>query len=118
VRTFATLGDVLRVQGITTRNAATIIDNLAVNNNTPAGKLDLNTVTESILNTIPNFPPDAVQGILQRQPQAGFRSVGELANVPGITMAILQQTVDLFTTGSRSFIIRVIGTAGSANFPL
>src|SRR5438105_3549560 len=118
VRTFATIGDVLRVQGITTRNASTIIDSLIVNNNTPTGKLDLNTVTESILNTIPNLPPDAIQGILQRQPQAGFRSVGELANVPGVTMSVLQQTADLFTTGSRSFIVRVVGAAGSATIPL
>jgi len=118
VRTFATLGDVLRVQGITTRNAGTLIDNLEVNTNTPTGKIDLNTVTEPILNTIPALPPDAVQGILQRQPNAGFRSVGELTNVPGITLSILQQTADLFTTGSRAFIVRVIGTSGTVNYPL
>lgn len=117
-RTFATLGDLLRVNGVTTRNAAMIIDNLTVSNATPTGKLDLNTVSESILNTVPNLPPDTIQAILQRQPNAGFTSVGQLATVQGMSMRVLQDTADLFTTGSRSFVVRVVGTAGDVSVPL
>lgn len=116
--TFTTLGAILRLRGVTTGNAPAIINNLTVSTTPPTGKIDLNTADQAVLATIPNLPTDAVQGIIARQANAGFTSLGEIAQVPGMTLNVLAQTVDDFTVNSSAFVVRVIGTAGNTSVPL
>lgn len=115
---FAKLGDVLLTPGLNTSNIAPIIDNYAVNNAQAVdGKLNLNTVTEDVLNQIPTLQSDMVSGIITKQ-AAGFTALSDLTTIPGFTLTALQQNIDYFTTGSRTFLVRVIGVAGSTSVPL
>jgi type II secretory pathway component PulK len=116
--TFRTIGDVLRVRGAQ-NSARAILDNFTITSTTPlTGKINLNTVTQSVLNTIPNLPTDVAQGIISRQSGTGFASLGEVTTVPGMSSQVLQQTADLFTTSSEAFVVRVIGTAGDTSVPM
>ncbi|RYG45549.1 hypothetical protein EON79_12375 [bacterium] len=107
------IGELLALPGATQADVAQrILDNLTISAGTRIeGKINLNTVTEPVLNAIPQLTSDMVQSILQRQTQ-GFATLGELASVPGFSGTPLQDTADLFTVSSQSFLVRVIGTAG------
>lgn len=109
---FTTLGQILALRGMNTRTAATVLNNLSITGTARVtGKLDLNTVTSDVLNTIPNITADQVQSITQQQ-QTGFTSLGQLASLPGITIANLQNLADLFSVNSQSFIVRILAQAG------
>lgn len=95
-----------------------ILDNLTTSGNPRSeGRLNLNTVTETVLSSVPELTPDAVEAILQRQTQ-GFTSLGDLATVPGITNAVLTQVASRFSVISQTFRVRIMGESGSARFPL
>jgi len=111
-RQFTGVGQILALPGVNTRTAAVILDNLSVSGTARVtGKLDLNTVTADVLNTIPNMTPDQVQSIQQQQ-QTGFTTLGQLASIPGITNRDLQNFADLFSVNSQSFIVRILAEAG------
>jgi general secretion pathway protein K len=110
---FKTLGDVLNVAGMTKDAARAILNNVTMGQDQHrVGLINLNTANETVLNSIPNLPSDAVSGILDHQSD-GFQTLGELVDVPGMDMTTLIKTVDRFCVGSRTFIVRVIGQAGS-----
>jgi general secretion pathway protein K len=79
-----------------------------------AGRINLNTASESVLNTVPGITPDLSQAIIQRQ-STGFNTLGEILNVSGITPQILQEAGDVFCVNSQTFLVRVIGESGSAS---
>ncbi|RYG35581.1 hypothetical protein EON81_12290 [bacterium] len=108
------IGEILALPGATSADVAKrILDNLSISAGTRIeGKINLNTATEPVLSAIPQLTTDMVQSILQRQNQ-GFATLGELADVPGFSGTQLQDTADLFTVSSQSFLVRVIGKAGS-----
>lgn len=109
---FTSMSQVLSLPGVTTQNAATILDNLNLTGTTSApGKINLNTVTEDVLNTIPDMPTDAVSGIIQQQ-STGFTSLGQLASVSGMTIEALRSAADLFSVNSETFIVRILAQAG------
>jgi len=111
-RPFTSIGQVLALPGVNARTAASIIDNLSITGNARVtGKLNLNTVTEDVLNTIPNITPDQVRTIIQQQ-QTGFTSLGQLATLSGITTRDLQNLVDYFTVNSETFTVRIEAEAG------
>lgn len=108
------LKDILALPGVNnnTEVAKRILDNLSISAGTRLeGKININTATEPVLSAIPQLTSDMVQSILQRQTQ-GFTTLGELADVPGFSGTALQDTADLFTVSSQSFLVRVIGKAG------
>jgi general secretion pathway protein K len=113
-----TLGQLFtQVGGLNQQLQAVILDNCTTTAEPRRpGRLNLNTVSEVVLNSVPDLTPDMVQSILQRQSQ-GFASLGEITQIPGFTGASLQQ-VDLFTTSSQTFLIRVIGQAGQSTVSL
>jgi general secretion pathway protein K len=115
---FTTMGQVLQVPGVTTQIAKTLLDSFQIGNGAvQTGKINLNTATEAVLNTIPNLPADLVQTILSRQSQ-GFQSLGEIMDLPGYSVQVAQQTVDQFSVTSDTFLVRVVGTAGSSKVTL
>ncbi|MBS1719511.1 MAG: general secretion pathway protein GspK [Armatimonadetes bacterium] len=115
---FTTMGQVLQVPGVTTQIAKSLLDNFQIGNGAvQTGKINLNTATEAVLNTIPNLPADLVQTILSRQSQ-GFQSLGEIMDLPGFSVQVAQQTVDQFSVTSDTFLVRVVGTAGSSKVTL
>lgn len=110
--TFTDIGDVLRVPGVNNNTARTILDNLTTTGGTQlTGLINLNTASESVLNTVPNLTPDISAAIVAQQ-QTGFVSVADLLNVPGYSMQLLQQTARYFSVQSQSFVVRCLGTAG------
>jgi general secretion pathway protein K len=117
-RNWPTLGQVFTgVPGLTQDMQRILLDN-ATTTAEPRrpGRINLNTVSEFVLNSIPGLTPDVVQSILQRQTE-GFTSLGELLAIPGFTGEALQQ-VDLFSASSQTFLIRVIGKSGGAQVAL
>ncbi|MBX3117532.1 MAG: general secretion pathway protein GspK [Fimbriimonadaceae bacterium] len=113
-RPYTSMQDLLVRNNVTTQTVGPILDNLTVSTEQEfGGKINLNTASEAVLNSIPAFTPDISQAIIQRQ-DAGMTTLGEIAAIPGMTVDILRQSVDLFTINSRTFLIRVIGTYGSS----
>lgn len=116
--TFQRLGDVFTVPGLDANSASLILDNFTFGTNqAPLGRINLNTASEAVLNTIPGFTPDVAQAVLSMQ-QQGMTSLGQLVSVPGVSMQVLQQCADLVTVNSTAFLIRVIGTSGRISVPL
>lgn len=113
-RPYTSMQDLLTRNNVTTETVGPILDSLTVSTEEEfAGRVNLNTAPEAVLNTIPAFTPDVSQAIVQRQ-DAGITTLGEIAAIPGMTVDILRQSVDMLTINSRTFLIRVIGTYGSS----
>ncbi|HEY3780828.1 MAG TPA: helix-hairpin-helix domain-containing protein [Fimbriimonadaceae bacterium] len=114
---YTTLGAVITAGGSLT-TATAILNNLTISTTTPSGKVDLNTATLAVLEMVPGISTDIAQSIVSQQGNTGFTTLGALAQVPGMTVAILAQCADSFTINSQAFLVRVIGTAGSVSVPL
>jgi type II secretory pathway component PulK len=115
---YANIGDVLGTPGITLQNARTLLSNCATGGQNQAGKINLNTVTEEVLLTVPNLPPDVASAIVTRQ-STGFTELGELLDIPGMNnLLVLQQTAGFFEVNSQTFLIRALGRAGTTQVAL
>jgi DNA uptake protein ComE-like DNA-binding protein len=114
LRPFTRIGDVLALAGANRQAQQIILDELTISAAARVeGKINLNTATESVMNTVPNLPSDVVETILSRQ-QQGFTRLSDLLDVPGMSGQTLTGSVDAFTVQSNAFLIRVEGTAGSS----
>ncbi|MDX2065624.1 MAG: type II secretion system protein GspK [Fimbriimonadaceae bacterium] len=108
------IGEIAVLPGVQGQTLSSILDNLTTNAQPRVrGKINLNTATESTLSSVPGLTPDVVQSILQRQAQ-GFATLGDYGTLPGVTGNVLQQSVDFFSVSSQSFLVRILGTYGSA----
>jgi general secretion pathway protein K len=115
---YTTLGSVLTRANVPLRLAGPVVNNLTVSTVNPRpGLLNLNTVSQSVLNSIPNMTPDISAAIVQKQ-ATGFNSLADFVALPGLTVAQAAQLVDYFCVSSESFIVRVVGTVGSTSVPL
>ncbi|MBL8047255.1 MAG: general secretion pathway protein GspK [Chthonomonas sp.] len=104
---FQTMGDVMEVPGMTVAAAAQLLDRFTVGNAaTYSGRTNLNTASEAVLNTLPNFTSDLSAGVLSLQ-EAGMTRMGEIAELPGMTPQILADVVDRVNLNSRSFLLRI-----------
>lgn len=111
--TFSSWTELLQVQGVTLQNVDSLLDNLTLDtNDSMPGKVNLNTATEETLNLLPGFTPDVTEALLARQ--GTFESLGDIAGVPGLSIALLGQIAAMVTVSSESFIVRVIGGYGLA----
>jgi DNA uptake protein ComE-like DNA-binding protein len=116
--TFTTMGQVVTTPGVGQDAVGVIMDNLTVGVETRVeGRININTASEAVLNTVPNLPPDVASAIVARQ-TAGFSGIGELMTIPGFTQQLMAETADLWTTSSETFIVRVVGLAGRAEVAL
>ena len=75
------------------------------------GKINLNTAPQAVLRTLPAVSPALASAIVSRQ-SAGFRSLSELASVPGAAPPRLAQLAGSFTVGSDTWIVRAYGRSG------
>jgi DNA uptake protein ComE-like DNA-binding protein len=108
----------LQLPGITNQIARQLVDNYGVSNAaTSTGKINVNTASEAVLDSIPNMPPDIATSIVQQQ-STGFTQLGDLFNVSGLSTAVAAGTFDLLSTNSQTFVVRVIGTAGESKVSL
>lgn len=106
--TFAGLAAILQTPGLNNQDVQAVLDNLTTTNeNFLRGRLNLNTVTEPVLNTLPEITQDQIQAITGRQPN--FATLGELATLPGFDTAALQRYADRFAVGTQSFTVRIQG---------
>jgi hypothetical protein len=81
------------------------------------GLVNINTAPASVLEQLPGITPTIAAAIVNQQ-STGFLHVGDITTVGGITPAILAQFADQITATSQTFIVRVIGTAGSTSIPV
>jgi DNA uptake protein ComE-like DNA-binding protein len=71
------------------------------------GKVNINTATEQVLETLPGMTADTADQIVQRRQSSGdFQTVGDLMDVG---QAIFRSLVDRVTTKSSVFIVRAMG---------
>lgn len=75
------------------------------------GKINLNTATQAVLQTIPNITSSMASSIVSQQ-STGFSSLGQLATSAGLTPTQVEQTADDFSIGSDTWIVRAWGESG------
>lgn len=115
---FQNTAQILQVPGVTQQNAGAIVDNLAPNAQLQAvGRININTASEAVLNTLPEMPPDVGRAIAQRQ-STPFNGIGELLTIPGYTLELLRLHADRLAVNSQVFLVRVIGKAGRTELAL
>jgi type II secretory pathway component PulK len=108
----------LSVPGLTTQTARQLIDSYTVTNAASVtGKINVNTASEAVLDSIPNMAPDIATAILQQQ-TTGIQQLGDLFNVPGYSVQTAAATLDALSTNSQTFIVRCIGAAGDVRVSL
>lgn len=115
--TFTSMAQVLAVQGVNAQSAQALLDNYTINAGPTTGRINLNTASEAVLQSIEGITPDISAEIVSRQ-TTGFTSIGELRTIPGVNIGLLRTTADTFAVGSTTFHVRVIGTAGQTSVPL
>lgn len=99
------------------------VGRILVNNFAPTGaasvtgKVNANTATEAVLDSIENLPPDIAAAIVTRQ-STGFTQLGDLFDVPGYSIQVAQQTMDSFAVNSQTFLARIVGKGGNAHVSL
>lgn len=110
---FTTLGQVFTVPGLNLQDAEVILNIGTVTGETfVTGKLNINTVSEEVLRTIPDMTEDQIQGIIGRQ--GTFEELGELAQVNGFSTNTLRDFADYFCIGSQTYLVRLKGRRNTA----
>ncbi|MFZ4508337.1 MAG: general secretion pathway protein GspK [Fimbriimonas sp.] len=110
--TFTSIGQVVALSNA--RNVQTaMLDRLTTSAAAQVeGKINLNTATEAVLNSLPGMTPDVATAILSRQTSGGFTKLSDVLDVPGLTGQVLQQTVGAFSTQGQRFSVRIEATVG------
>ncbi len=78
------------------------------------GKINLNTASQAVLQTLPNVTPGIASSIVAQQ-SSGFNSLGDLATVAGVSGALLGQIASAVTVGSDTWIVRAYGQSGGVS---
>ncbi|MEQ1823755.1 MAG: helix-hairpin-helix domain-containing protein [Fimbriimonadaceae bacterium] len=111
--TFTSMSLVLQTPGLNNNTAGTLLDRFSVSSEQRVeGKLNLNTVSETTLQSIPNITTDIAQAIVSQQANGGFAALSEIFQIPGMTLQLAAETADRFAVGSDTFLVRVTGRAG------
>lgn len=117
IGTYSSWSQLLQVPGVTMQNVSLLLDGLTLDTTDLVfGRVNLNTASEQTLNLLPGVTPDVTQAIVSRQ--GTFLGLGDLAGVPGMSLALLGEIAGLVTISSEAFIVRVIGHYGAANFAI
>jgi DNA uptake protein ComE-like DNA-binding protein len=75
------------------------------------GKVNINTASQGVLESLLQLTPDVASAIVSRQ-SVGFASLGDIATIPGITSVNLAQIADSIGVGSDTWIVRAYGESG------
>lgn len=116
---WTSLGQLCAIPRATTQDLSNILNYLSIG--PPAarvsGLININTATQNVLQLLPGVTPDIASSIVNQQ-ATGFTSLGAITTVSGVNGAVLSQIADLITANSQTFVVRVIGTAGSTSIPV
>lgn len=117
---YADLGAVLRaIPDASTADKGVVLDSVTTGTATKQeGLLNLNTVTEAALMSLPNMTEDLAQGIVNYQ-STGFTKPSDLLLVSGFTDATaLQNFAKFFAVRSSVFLVRVVGECNGSQVAL
>ncbi len=115
---YNSFSELLVMPGINTTIAQSLMNSVTFTNSTRLhGKVNLNTVKRSVLLTLPNVTTDIADSIISQQ-STGFSSLGDLANLSGISMSTLANIADYFTISGDTFVIRAYGKSGGLGVAL
>ena len=104
--------DLLSVPGMTPEAAGRLLDAATfTGDQRTQGKINLNTATQTVLQTIPTMTSDVAAAIVDRQTD-GFDSLSQFATVPGMTPPRLAQLADSVTVGGDTWLVRAYGRSG------
>jgi len=116
--TYATMGQLMNLPGETQNDRSLVLTNLSADGaTTKSGRININTASQAVLQSLPGVSTSAAAAIVQQQ-SSGFTTLGQIATTAGVNAGTLAQIADLITASSSTFIIRVIGTAGSTSIPI
>lgn len=117
-RPLTSYGAVLRLPGMTNALAKICIDSLSVSAATTAeGRINVNTASQAVLNTLPGMTTDVADAIVTQQ-TTPLTSLGDLFDITGVTAQSAQGFIDSITVGSHTFLIRAIGATGNTKVSL
>jgi type II secretory pathway component PulK len=103
---------------LSSANLQTLLNTFYIGSAAPTGRINPNTASAAVLQTIPNLTPSEAQSIVNQQ-ATGVTSLGNLLTIPGMTTVnSARGFLDYFAIKSQTFIVRVIGTVGSTDYPL
>jgi type II secretory pathway component PulK len=115
---YTSWSDLLSLPGLTPDNAGRLLDEFTFTaGNRREGKINNNTASEALLESLFTLPPDVAGALASRQ-AAGFGSLGELATVPGMTPSQLALIADSVGVGSDTWIVRAYGESGGVGVAL
>jgi DNA uptake protein ComE-like DNA-binding protein len=115
---YTSWNDLLSLPGLTPDNAGRLLDEFTFTaGDRLEGKININTVSEALLESLFTLSPDVAGAIASRQ-AAGFGSLGELATVPGMTPSQLALIADSIGVGSDTWIVRAYGESGGVGVAL
>ncbi len=105
---FTSLADLLSVPGLNQGAVRRLVDRVTLTTGTQLmGKLNINTASAQVLETVSGVTPDIADQIVQRRESQGdFKSVGDLMDEGQATFRAL---VDQVTTKSSLFLVRARG---------
>ncbi len=116
-RPITTYGALLRIPGVTVAQATIMLTRLSVGAAATTSKINVNTATQAVLQTLPGMTSDVATAIVSQQ-ATGFTTLGSILSVPGITVAGAAGFIDSVTVGSQTFLIRLIGWVGNTQIAL
>lgn len=112
-RTFTGIGQVLAIPQVNNQVAGTILNNFQVGaGTTQTGRINVNTASADVLETLPAITADIAQQIINLQPN-GIQSLSQLLTIPGLNKTRLIPIVDSLCVNSSSYLVRVVGKAGN-----
>ncbi len=115
---FTNYAGLLALPGMNTQTATTLLNSVTFSTNTRSqGLINLNTASQTVLQTVPSLSTDLATAIVTQQ-SLGFQTLGALAAISGMTVPILSQVADSFTIGSDTWIVRVYGQSGGFSEPI
>jgi len=104
---FASLAEVVSVQGVPWRAMAQVLDRICVGErDVVEGTVNLNTAGAEVLEAI-GLEPEIAQAAIERRSTEPFLTKGELADLPGMTQETMRAVADRVATKSAIFRITV-----------
>ena len=109
---FESMNQVFSTPGLNNNSGAVLLDRFtAATGNRATGRVNLNTASEEVLSLLPGMTIDVAQAIVSRQ-TTGFATLGEIFQVPGVSLQLVTQFADQITVGGDTFLVRCEGRAG------
>ena len=91
-----------------------IADEVAVDNNSQTGAININTASLDVLVCLPDISRELAQAIISQRQSAGFfANIGELLKVPGMTRDIFKGIAPMVTARSETFRLLAEGKINS-----